>query len=56
MNEEEENLILRDLLHSTACQFTPEEWEKIQSEAAYIKFTDEGILFVDKLLLRIQTI
>lgn len=41
----DEDIILRDLLISTACQFTPEEWKKIQSEAAYIKITDEGMEF-----------
>lgn len=43
MNEEKEDLLLRDMLKSTACQFTPEEWEKIQSEASWIKITDDGV-------------
>lgn len=43
MDEEKEDLILRDLLNSTACQFTQEEWQKIESEAPWIKLTDEGV-------------
>lgn len=43
IQKKEEDLLLRNLLHSTACQFTSEEWEKIQAEAPWIKITDEGV-------------
>jgi hypothetical protein len=39
----DEDILLIDLLNSTACHFTPKEWEKIQNEAPWIKITNEGI-------------
>jgi hypothetical protein len=41
MTPNEEDLLLRNYLESSAVQFTPEELEKIYQEAPWIKVTDE---------------
>lgn len=43
MTLEEEDAYIRDMLLSTATQFTDEQMDEIKSEAIWFEFTDDGL-------------
>ena len=43
--EAEQDVIIRDMLLSTAKKFTPEEMAEIEQDAPWIEITDDGIKY-----------